>query len=120
MAATRRKWVAPGLILQARDWTSEDQETLGQEALLRVGFTASRKVGSAVVRNRAKRRLRELARRILPDSGASSVDLVLIARTETATRAFGDLEADLRQAIAKLVLPGTRRDRGGDARRGAA
>lgn len=106
------------MILQVRSWTPEDIETLGGEALLRVGFTASRKVGSAVVRNRAKRRLKELARRLLPESGARSVDIVMIARAETATRKFTELEVDLKRGLARLGLTESRRDEA--SQRGAA
>ncbi len=66
----------------------------------RVGFTASRKVGGAVVRNRAKRRLRALARSVLTISGRAGHDYVLLARAATLTRSFSDLENDLAAAIA--------------------
>ena len=79
----------------------------------RYGLTASRKVGGAVQRNRARRRLRVLAEQILPQLVAefglgtpvSSVDLVLIARTQTLGRSFDDLQADLRWAIKRLAQP---------------
>ncbi len=73
--------------------------------LIRVGFTATRKVGSAVVRNRAKRRLRALAREILPLSGRPGSVYVLIARSETATRPYDRLRADLRSALARVHDP---------------
>ena len=66
-----------------------------------VGYTASRKVGGAVVRNRAKRRLRALVRELVSPRLAG-VDMVLIARASTATLPFTALRADLLAAVAKI------------------
>ena len=99
VAAARRKWVAPGLILQALKRVTGP--TVGDTAV-RVGFTASRKVGSAVARNRARRRLREAARHVLPAQARPGYDLVLVARRETLTRPFGALIADLELALRRL------------------
>ncbi len=97
VAAARRKWTMPGLALQAR---RRESEGLG----LRLGFTASRHVGKAVERNRAKRRLREVARAILAEQARLDFDLVLIARPETIRRDFAALKADLRQSLVKLDI----------------
>ena len=71
---------------------------------MRVGYTCSKKVGNAVARNRAKRRLRALARAVLPEAAAPGMDYVLIGRAGvSATRGFAQMEADLRQALAKLA-----------------
>jgi ribonuclease P protein component len=94
VAASRRKSVAPGLILQA------SPEQAG--APLRVGFTASRKVGNAVARNRARRRLRAAAADILPAHAAPGHDYVVIARQETLGRAYTDLLADLTEGLKRL------------------
>jgi ribonuclease P protein component len=67
---------------------------------LRVGFTASRKVGNAVARNRAKRRLRAVAAAVLPLHGREGHDYVLVARTATLTRPFADLLNDFSGALA--------------------
>ena len=73
------------------------------EASMRVGFTCSKKVGNAVARNRAKRRLREIARLILPISGQPGHDYVLIGRANvTATTDFAAMHAELTQSLQKL------------------
>jgi ribonuclease P protein component len=66
---------------------------------IRVGFTASRKVGNAVARNRAKRRLRAAAAAVLPLHGREGHDYVLVARTATLTRGFAELLNDLSGAL---------------------
>ena len=94
-AAQGRRMALPGFHLQAR--FRDD----GSDAV-RVGFTCSKKVGNAVARNRAKRRLREIARLTLPDQGRDGFDYVLIGRREvTAVRPFETLLADLREALSK-------------------
>ena len=66
---------------------------------VRVGFTASRKIGGAVVRNRAKRRLRAVAAEVLPLSAVPGTDYVLVARRDTVARPFENLKSDLAQAL---------------------
>ena len=98
VAATNRRAVTEGLILQAALRPHEP----GCEALVRVGFTASRKVGNAVTRNRAKRRLRGLAGLFLLREGEPGTDYVLIARADTARRPYATLVADLQAALRRL------------------
>ena len=67
---------------------------------IRVGFTASKKVGNAVLRNRAKRRMREIARMILPSHGVAGWDYVMVARPgATVAREFAGLLADMDTAL---------------------
>ena len=71
--------------------------------LMRVGYTCSKKVGNAVARNRAKRRLREIARLILPKHGRPGWDYVLVGRPQTtATLPFTQLQADLIRALDRV------------------
>jgi ribonuclease P protein component len=88
----------PGLVLQAAGQPPDAKE----DAAIRFGVTASRKVGNAVIRNRAKRRLREAAARVLPQSGRPRTDYVLIARAGTVEREFADLVADLEAALRRV------------------
>lgn len=73
---------------------------------IRVGFTATKKLGGAVVRNRCKRRLREAARLILPELGESGQDYVFIARSGCADRPWERLLDDVRAALRGLKAGG--------------
>ena len=70
--------------------------------LLGLGFTTTKKVGGSVVRNRARRRLREAARQLLPNLGVAGVDYVLVARQETGSAAWPRLLDDLEKALISL------------------
>ena len=87
--------VTPGVTLEV----CASPQTILTENSLRVGYTASKKIGGAVVRNRAKRRLRAAAAAVLPLSGLPGTDYVLVARRDTATRPFDSLVQDLAQAL---------------------
>ncbi|RNF34481.1 ribonuclease P protein component [Paracoccus methylarcula] len=94
-AARGRRQGTAGFLLQARD--------RGDDAPARVGFTCSKKIGNAVMRNRAKRRLRAIARLKLPDAARQGWDYVLVGRPDaTINRDFGDLCDDLSHALRKV------------------
>jgi len=124
VAATGAKWVTPGLVLQARrrpatgpkgaapQGAAPQVAASGAEAeQLRVGFTVSRKVGNAIRRNRARRRLRAAAMEVLPEHGRPDCDYVLIGRAGTLDRRYADLVLDLRTAIQRIGEGKGSRDR---------
>jgi ribonuclease P protein component len=105
VASAGRRSAEPGLVVQAAPYPLKPSGASG----IRVGFTASRKVGNAVVRNRAKRRLRAAAGGVLPSHGQSGTDYVLIARASTADRPFAELVADLEAALRRIGRSGAQR-----------
>lgn len=70
---------------------------------MRVGYTVTKKIGNAVVRNRIKRRFRALAREMLPLNGVAGADHVLIGRPDGMTRDFAQLKTDLAKALTKAA-----------------
>ena len=94
VAGKGRKTPSSGLVLQALD--------RGDAGPARLGFTVTKKVGNAVIRNRTRRRLREAARAVLKTTELRGVDLVLIGRDSTRGRRFALLVDDLRRALTKL------------------
>jgi ribonuclease P protein component len=96
-ASKGRKAAVHGLVLQALPRPDT--------GAARIGFTVTKKVGNAVIRNRTRRRLKEAARLLLAQRPVSDVDLVLIGRDTTRGRKFTDLMDDLRRALSKAGVP---------------
>lgn len=93
VASRGRKQAVHGLVLQVLD---------RDDALpARIGFTVTKKVGNAIVRNRTRRRLKEAARLLLAAEPVVGCDLVVIGRDTTRGRPFLDLTDDLRRALRK-------------------
>ena len=86
----------PGFVLLVRDRADGDP-------VKRVGYTVTKKIGNAVVRNRMKRRFRELARDVIAANGAMGSDHILIGRAGGIDRDFATLRADLAKAVAKVA-----------------
>ena len=86
----------PGFVLLARERKDGDDA-------VRLGYTVTKKVGNAVVRNRMKRRMRELARALVPESGRDGHDYVMIGREGGIERDFAAMRSELIKALAKVA-----------------
>lgn len=96
-AAKAQRAGAAAFLLQGRD--------RGDEGDVRLGLTVTKKTGNAVMRNRIRRRLREVARRVLPQRGRAGFDYVLVARAEALRAPFDGLVSDLERALRRLDAP---------------
>ena len=86
----------PGFVLLVRPRDDDD-------STMRIGFTVTKKIGNAVVRNRMKRRFRALAREILPAKGCPGSDHVMIGRARGIERDYSSLAAELKRALKKVA-----------------
>ena len=91
-----RRCAMPGFVLQAAPVPAD------QPPPVRVGFTVSKKVGNAVVRNRVRRRLREIAGQVIPEHARADLDYVLIGRHAAIERDFALMRRDLVEALGRL------------------
>ena len=99
LAAAKGVSEARGAVVVQRLDRRDDTPTV------RLGFTATRKVGNAVIRNRAKRRLREAARATVPLFAVAGSDYVFVARMGTADRPWDRLLDDVKSALTRLATP---------------
>lgn len=99
VARTGGKWVTKGLVMQAAP-----QRDRVPENTARVGFTVSKKVGNAVKRNRARRRLKAAAQQVMPTQAAPAIDYVLIGRHTTLNRPWKKLVGDLETALKRITI----------------
>jgi len=103
-----RRFATPGLVLQAcpvrRPATPPGDTGSAPTDDIGIGFTASKKVGNAVLRNRARRRLKALVRETMPAAARPGVDYVMIARQGTIARPWPALQQDLIVALKRLKM----------------
>lgn len=110
LAANRgKRFATPGFVLLVRDRQDDD-------LTIRLGITITKKVGNAVVRNRMRRRFRELAREMLAARGKAGADHILIGRDGGIEKDFGELRADMVRALDKLATPVIRSEQVGPRR----
>lgn len=96
LAANRgKRYATPGFVLLVHDRRDDDPAK-------RLGITITKKVGNAVVRNRMRRRFRELAAELLPTLGKAGADHILIGREGGIERDFGQLREEMAKALGKL------------------
>ena len=99
--ARARRWSTPGFLLQGLERKPDDPV-----AGVRLGYTCSKKVGNAVTRNRAKRRLRAIAREVFSNHGNDGWDYVLVGRAgTTVSRQYAKLVRDLETAVHRVHAP---------------
>ena len=97
LAANRgKRYATPGFVLLVFDRRDDDPAK-------RLGITITKKVGNAVVRNRMRRRFRELAMEMLGELGKNGADHILIGRDGGIERDFGALRAEMTKALKKLA-----------------
>ena len=103
VARTGARWVERGLVLQAAPRIDEPDELPA-----RIGYTVSKKVGNAVERNRARRRLRAAAAEVMPQYARPAIDYVVIGRHTTLSRPYARLVDDLKTALSRIKIRATK------------
>lgn len=98
MASTRRRWITPSFIVQFKP-TAKDRD---QDEAPAIGFTVTKKVGNAVIRNKMRRRMKEVARLVLNERGATGAEYVMIGREGGIDASFDKMVKDMKWALEKL------------------
>jgi len=102
--------VSTSVVVQARQ---RDDDAAGENAAganeVRIGFTATKKLGGAVVRNRARRRIKAAVQLVAPGHAKPGIDYVFIARAAVLKRPWAKIVADVEQAIDRALTPAPRR-----------
>ncbi|MBT5185511.1 MAG: ribonuclease P protein component [Kordiimonadaceae bacterium] len=96
VAGLRKKWISKAMVVQVAAKPSGEKEGI------RVGYTASKKVGNAILRNKAKRRLREVVKKVMAEDAKLNYDYVIIARKEITEYPFNELIRDMKWCLRKL------------------
>jgi ribonuclease P protein component len=109
------RWANPAFVLETKPRPDDAAADGGSDAPPRFGFTITKQIGSAVVRNRVRRRLKALVARLAPRLAQAGYDYVIIARAGAIDRPFAALEQDLEQAFRRVHAP--RRARPADTAR---
>lgn len=102
VAATGRRWVTPSFIVQYQPANLVNSDASQDHIVPAVGFTVTKKVGKAVIRNRMRRRMKEAARQVMPEMGQAGARYVLIGRESGIEAPFEKMLKDLRWALEKL------------------
>ena len=97
-----RRWSQPAFVIEMRAREGASDAVASAVPVPRFGFTATKKLGNAVTRNRIRRRLKEAVRIVAPNHARDGCDYVLIAREAAASRSFAALERDLVAALGRL------------------
>ena len=99
VAKQNKKWISSSMVVQISPSLYNKHQQISD---IRVGFTASKKVGNAVLRNKAKRRLREVVRHVMTTEGKENYDYVIIARDVATLNPFNQLIRDMKWSLKRL------------------
>lgn len=105
VAASSLRFATPSVVVQARPGS----DTASPDAAARFGFTATRKLGGSVQRNRARRRLKAAAAALAPAHAKPGTDYVFVARAGVFGRAWPDLLRDVALAMDRAPVTRDRR-----------
>ena len=88
-----------GRFIRSKSFNIQILEDLGLNNTIAIGYTATKRLGNAVIRNKSKRRMRELAKKVLIKYGKKNFYYVIIAKTPILKMPFKTLELELEKTI---------------------